>query len=330
MTEMEEKICSQLLNKSQEAFIMAIELYNKPTLKYRVEGFAFFVCNAWELMLKAKIIKDSGENEIYYKESDTRTISLENCIKIVFTNDQDPLRKNLEKIIELRNTSTHFITQEYEFLYVPLFQACSYNFADKLLEFHSIDISTQIPVHFINLAVAASPLLDKDFQSRYSQNIYNKLVKTQSSIAELTRITNSDRFSIVIQQELKLTKKHTEIVPKFRLAKDDEEVDGNCTIIKEIQNPNNTHPYNVKRLLEVVNKGLRRAGLCLNFTSGNFKDFNKYFDIKGNPNFCFTNTINKTPTFSYSSKTVDLIIESIKQEPEICTEIRQKLKTQKK
>ena len=37
-------------------------MFNKPTLKYRVEGFAFFVCNAWELMLKAEMAKQLGEN----------------------------------------------------------------------------------------------------------------------------------------------------------------------------------------------------------------------------------------------------------------------------
>ena len=37
------KIIPKLLNKSQEAFIVAIELYNKPTIKYRVEGFSFFI-----------------------------------------------------------------------------------------------------------------------------------------------------------------------------------------------------------------------------------------------------------------------------------------------
>ena len=42
---------SKLLDKSKEAFIMSIELYNKPTIKYRVEGFSLFICNAWELML---------------------------------------------------------------------------------------------------------------------------------------------------------------------------------------------------------------------------------------------------------------------------------------
>lgn len=49
-------ITDKLLNKSKEAFMMAIEIYNKPTIHYRVEGFSFFICNAWELMLKAHII----------------------------------------------------------------------------------------------------------------------------------------------------------------------------------------------------------------------------------------------------------------------------------
>ena len=37
---------SKLIEKSKEAFILAIELYNKPTIKYRVEVFCFFICNA--------------------------------------------------------------------------------------------------------------------------------------------------------------------------------------------------------------------------------------------------------------------------------------------
>ena len=52
-------LINQLVTKSNEAFVMALEVFNKPTLKYRVEGFAFFICNAWELMLKARILKTS-------------------------------------------------------------------------------------------------------------------------------------------------------------------------------------------------------------------------------------------------------------------------------
>ena len=49
-------LTEKLLDKSKEAFTMAIEIYNKPTIKYRIEGFSFFICNAWELMLKAYIL----------------------------------------------------------------------------------------------------------------------------------------------------------------------------------------------------------------------------------------------------------------------------------
>ena len=82
----EKNIVSKLIEKSKEAFLVVIELYNKPTIKYRVEGFSFLICNAWELMLKAYIINKYGESEIYYKDNTDRTISLENCIQKVFSN----------------------------------------------------------------------------------------------------------------------------------------------------------------------------------------------------------------------------------------------------
>lgn len=42
-----ENLSERLVNKSVEAFIMGLEIYNKPTIKYRIEGFSFFICNAW-------------------------------------------------------------------------------------------------------------------------------------------------------------------------------------------------------------------------------------------------------------------------------------------
>ncbi|MDU7164772.1 MAG: hypothetical protein E6286_01030 [Finegoldia magna] len=39
--ETNKKLVSQLIEKSIEAFILGIEIYNKPTIKYRIEGFSF-------------------------------------------------------------------------------------------------------------------------------------------------------------------------------------------------------------------------------------------------------------------------------------------------
>ena len=81
-------IQKKLIEKSQEAFVMAIEIYNKPTIKYRVEGFSFFICNAWELMLKAYLISKYGEDSIYYKDNPNRTITLENCLQKIINHSQ--------------------------------------------------------------------------------------------------------------------------------------------------------------------------------------------------------------------------------------------------
>ncbi|GJM47728.1 hypothetical protein WSSLDB02_02850 [Weissella soli] len=40
------ELAEQLVSKSIEAFIMGLEVYNKPTIRYRIEGFSFFITNA--------------------------------------------------------------------------------------------------------------------------------------------------------------------------------------------------------------------------------------------------------------------------------------------
>lgn len=60
-----------ILEKSIACAVSAIEIYNKPDFKYREETFAILMINAWELVLKAKMIKDAHNNlkVIYVKEN---------------------------------------------------------------------------------------------------------------------------------------------------------------------------------------------------------------------------------------------------------------------
>jgi Protein of unknown function (DUF3644) len=48
-----------LVDKSIEACIAAIEIYNKPDFRYREEAFSILMLNAWELLLKARILKEN-------------------------------------------------------------------------------------------------------------------------------------------------------------------------------------------------------------------------------------------------------------------------------
>lgn len=318
------KIEDKLLNKSKEAFILAVEIYNKPTITYRVESFAFFICNAWELMLKSYLIKNNGESNIYYKNKPDRSISLSDCIKRVFTNDKDPLRLNLEKIIELRDTSTHYITEEYEMLYIPLFQACIFNFVEKMQKFHNFDMSTLISQNFLTLTVSMHSFNETEIRAKYPEQIAEKLLNTNSNLLPLIT-NNNDGFAIKIEHYHYLTKdknKATELVSIDNLA------DTKVKIIKELKNPNLTHKYTMKKVNQEVNKRLKKLEITnINFNQYHFQLFCNYYDIKSNEKFCFINTISEIPTYSYSMQAIDFIVEEIKKDPNnIINNLKEKIK----
>jgi hypothetical protein len=63
----------QVLDKSIDAMISAIEIYNKPSFNYREEAFSILAINSWELLLKARILQLDGKNRLaaiikYYRK----------------------------------------------------------------------------------------------------------------------------------------------------------------------------------------------------------------------------------------------------------------------
>lgn len=48
-----------LVDKSLQACSAAIEIYNKPDFRYREEAFSILMLNAWELLLKARVLNEN-------------------------------------------------------------------------------------------------------------------------------------------------------------------------------------------------------------------------------------------------------------------------------
>ena len=90
-----EDMIKRLTEKSIEAFILGLEIYNKPTIKYRIEGFSFFIVNAWELMLKATLLKRGIS--IYFPDKPDRTLSVENVVKKIYTDEKHSYQTELGK-----------------------------------------------------------------------------------------------------------------------------------------------------------------------------------------------------------------------------------------
>lgn len=118
-----------LLEKSIQAVLSAIELYNKPTFNYREESFSILMVNAWELLLKAKTLKDNkGNMKCLYiptskktksekprkrftykttKSGNFMTIGISELIEQEIKDSN--LKLQLETLIEIRDNSIHFI-----------------------------------------------------------------------------------------------------------------------------------------------------------------------------------------------------------------------------
>lgn len=307
-------LCEKLLEKAKEAFLLSIEIYNKPTIKYRVEGFTFFICNAWELMLKSYLIKRDGEESIFYKDNKERSISLEVCIKTLFTNNKDPLRKNLEAIVQLRNQSTHLVTEEYELIYVSIFQACIFNFVEKIKEFHDFDVSELIPQNFLNLVTSINELSEENIRAKYPAKISDKIISLSSNLSPMVA-ENNNKFAIRIITENYLTKNQNKATNNIYIVKNKADAEP-VKIIKQLQDPNETHKYPMKRLNKEVERKLKQNGIDFKMNQHVFILFNKAFDLKANPAMCYEYKGHAQPSYTYSQKAVDFIVAEIRRDPQ--------------
>lgn len=122
-----------LVEKAVDACLAAIEIYNKPNFEYREETFSILMLNAWELLLKARILKEnnnrmreievwipkrkkdgSATKRIYPKKNrsgSTMTIGLGTAANTVQEYDDDGIDNlcvaNLILLTEIRDNAVH-------------------------------------------------------------------------------------------------------------------------------------------------------------------------------------------------------------------------------
>lgn len=316
-------LVEHLVNKSRESFLLAIEIFNKPTIKYRIEGFSFFICNAWELLLKAQLIQKFGEKSIYYPESPDRSFSLEKCVKTVFTNDKDPLRINLELIIELRNTAAHFITREDEQIYIPLFQASVLNYAEKYSLFFGEKITDYIDSNFLTIALSHDKLEDHELLDRYGLDIFENFTKRRNAIHELITNNQNDKLAIGIDYRVSITKKKEESDVSIKI---DPTSELTGIIIRDIKDVNTHYPYNLKRAMEEINRRLKLDGISFFVNQHSCITIVRHFELENQDKYCYHLTMDKSPRKIYSTAFVDFIVSEIKKNNKIYNDIREIIK----
>jgi hypothetical protein len=321
--EKQTELYSRLLEKSIEAFIMGLEIYNKPTIKYRIEGFSFFVCNAWELMLKAKMISD-GKN-IHYRDKPYRTFDLSKVLQSVYTDKKQPLRINLEKIIDLRNISVHYVTTDYESIYAPLFQSSVINFTNEIDRFHGIDITQYISQDFLTISASMNALTSREIRLKYDAETAERLILQKNDIEVTTdTLESSEKFAIQIEHRLVLTKSKSNADLSVAIDRD---AKNKANIIKEYKDPADTHKYSYTNLLEAISERIHKANINFEyhnkagakktrFTTYTLELFLDFYDMKNRIEYAYPHIVGNARLYTYSQQALEFIMDEIRKDPQ--------------
>ncbi len=324
------KIENELKNKSIEAFLLAIEIYNKPTIKYRLEGCLYFLCNAWELLLKGKLLKDG--KSIYYKKS-KQTYSLSTCLEKVLPNAKDAIRINMDVIISLRNISTHLIIPEYQILASGFLTSCAKNYSDKLFDYFGVNINDIIDNDFMTLFICEKPQ-QIDILNKYGKEIFDKFTEIGNNLNNVLT-ENGDNSKVAIGVKINLVRVRDRAIADFKYFTTNDENDSHALLIHEYLNPRDKYIYTGNTLIKEVTKQLGKANIILKpvnpkasttFNNYSFNLYKKIYKIEENSEYSYKIQISTGHTFWFSQSLVTKIVADLTADPELIYELNEKSK----
>lgn len=306
------KFSNKLKQKSVEAFLLCLEVYNKPTIDYRIEASSYLLCNAWELMLKSHYILKNGLASIYRSNSD-KSFSLEEMLNRYYK-DNSPIKRNLKYILKhIRHKATHFIIKNHDVLYTPLLQKAILNYVDEIKEKLNVDISEQIPLEALTLLVKREnkPVnLSKMYGKSFADMFFADEQNLMSFIQNHTDINDNCEVVAVVESRLSFVKdaKKANILAYYdKSGVPMQEI----IVAKDIEV---SHPYAMRQVIKKLKESL--ADFNLNgLHNSSLTRYNKANNIFNKPEFFEGITYGKSNFKKYSQAYIDKLIQDIKANP---------------
>lgn len=243
----EEQFHGKLVSRSLDAFTLALEVYNRPSMKNRVEAFAIMMVNAWELLLKAEILKAEGYEKIFYDRD--KSISISDAVKRRLQ-EKDPVRINLETLIELRDHAIHLLIPELQPQLSRLFQATVLNYQTRYRnEMGNAPLAGQ-SVGMLSLVVDGPAPEVALIQKLYGKHTAQSVARFIQRFDEMSKKTDSTAFSIPVDYRLALVKREDESDLSLSVGDTGE----GAIFITKTKDPDATHPYHMTEAIDEINK----------------------------------------------------------------------------
>jgi hypothetical protein len=239
---MKPPIHSKLLDKAVAAITSAVEIYNKPGFRYRDETFALLALNAWELLLKARVVQVNGGKQraiFVYEKRTTKTgaSSIKEYLKRGRSNNPltigiraaaakldlhppsripDAVKNNLEVLIETRDCAAHFFSSSLalrrQLLEVGV--AAVRNFVWFTRKWFSRDLSDELqillPIGFVS---AGGGIVVSSAEEK-------RLLQCISELAAASKASETEEVHFQTGIEIQIKKSGTAETPAVKITND--------------------------------------------------------------------------------------------------------------
>lgn len=205
-----------LVDNSLQAMLASIEIYNKPDFKYREQVFSILNVNAWELLLKAKILKDNADDlsSLYIiKDGNTKrnrsgnpmTIEILACLKRLALNNN--VTQNIESLVDIRDTVVHFYHDDSLSYLVYTLGAASLRNYQKLIKDWFDRSLLEYNFYILPLAFSYNFKTLSMIELDTKPEIISNLIKSVSSRQESLEKSEDFYFVCEVATEIKSAKK---------------------------------------------------------------------------------------------------------------------------
>jgi hypothetical protein len=259
-------VYKQLVDKSVAAALAAIEVYNKPDFRYREESFVILLVNAWELLLKAKILKDSknrlsslyihcGKNNRKIKRSRTgNPLTIDLFAAMQKLGLDAVVTENLSSLVEIRDTAVHFHNDDgVRYVAFTLGVAALRNYQQLAKEWFKKNLASY---HFYILPIGFSHsfqtfrLLDVESTPPAVANLFKGVADSQAK----TTTEGPYYFACEITTELKSAKKFADAADMT--VKVDANAKDAAVVITQLKRKLDQYPLSYTELVGRVKKAL--------------------------------------------------------------------------
>lgn len=194
------------LEKAKESALLAVEVYNKPAIKFRSGGYIVLMNIAWTSLFHAMFFRD--KTKPFYRrrdnpkrfekiDGDYKAWELSKCLDEHFGGQHSPIRENLRFLIGLRNKIEHRSMPALDHRIFGECQACLFNFEDLLLSKfgskHAINESLTLSLQFSHLRDEQQTNAITKLYRPLAQNVARYVSEFRSGLS--TDVFSDQRFS---------------------------------------------------------------------------------------------------------------------------------------